>query len=96
MTVVEEALIQTKAKSGQDVLNYPIRLNNLLVALGGVVSSADAAPTKQDYEMFDDLGKQADEQLAKWNDIMKTDFAAYNQLARDKNIPAVGLSPATE
>jgi photosystem II stability/assembly factor-like uncharacterized protein len=96
MTVVEEALIQTKAKSGQDVLNYPIRLNNLLVALGGVVSSADAAPTKQDYEMFDDLGKQADEQLAKWNEIQKTDLAAYNQLTRDKNIPAVGLTPATE
>jgi photosystem II stability/assembly factor-like uncharacterized protein len=96
MTVVEEALIQTKAKSGQDVLNYPIRLNNLLVALGGVVSSADAAPTKQDYEMFDDLGKQADQQLAKWNEIVKTDLAAYNQLAQHKAVPAVGLSPATE
>jgi photosystem II stability/assembly factor-like uncharacterized protein len=96
MTVVEEALIQTKAKSGQDVLNCPIRLNNLLVALGGVVSSADAAPTKQDYEMFDDLGKQADEQLAKWDEIVKTDLAGYNQLARDKDIPAIGLSPATE
>jgi photosystem II stability/assembly factor-like uncharacterized protein len=96
MTVVEEALIQTKSKSSQDVLNYPIRLNNLLVALGGVVSSADAAPTKQDYDMFDDLGKQADEQLAKWNEIVKIDLAAYNQLARDKAIPAIGLSPATE
>jgi photosystem II stability/assembly factor-like uncharacterized protein len=96
MTVIEEVLIQTKSKSGQDVLNYPIRLNNLLVALGGVVSSADAAPTKQDYEMFDDLGKQADEQLAKWDEILKTDLAAYNQLARDKTIPALGLSPATE
>jgi photosystem II stability/assembly factor-like uncharacterized protein len=96
MTVVEEALIQTKAKSGQDVLNYPIRLNNLLVALGGVVSSADAAPTKQDYEMFDDLSKQADEQLAKWNEIVKTDLAAYNELVRDKAIPIIGLAPATE
>lgn len=96
MTVVEEALIQTKAKSGQDVLNYPIRLNNLLVALGGVVSSADAAPTKQDYELFDDLGKQADEQLAKWEEIVKTDLAAYNRLAQEKAVPLVGLSPATE
>jgi photosystem II stability/assembly factor-like uncharacterized protein len=96
MTFVEEALIQTKAKSGQDVLNYPIRLNNLLVALGGVVSSADAAPTKQDYEMYDELNKQADEQLAKWNEIVKTDLAAYNQLVREKAVPAVGLSPATE
>ena len=96
MTVVEEALIQTKAKSGQDVLNYPIRLNNLLVALGGTVSSADASPTKQDYEMYDDLSKQADEQLAKWNEIVKTDLASYNKLAQEKTIPLVGLSPETE
>jgi len=46
--------------------------------------------------MFDDLSKQADEQLAKWNEIVKTDLAAYNQLARDKTVPVVGLSPATE
>ena len=96
MTTVEEALIQTKAKSGQDVLNYPIQLNNLLVALGGVVSSADAAPTKQDYEMFEDLGRQADAQLAVWSDIVKTDLVAYNKLAQERTIPVVGLSPATE
>ena len=96
MKVVEEALIQTKAKSGQDVLNYPIRLNNLLVALGGVVSSADAAPTKQDYEMFDDLSKQADEQLAKWDEIVKTDLASYNRLAQEKAVPFVGLAPPTQ
>ena len=96
MTVVEEALVQTKSKSGQDVLNYPIRLNNLLVALGGVVSSADAAPTKQDYEMYDDLSKQTDTQLAKWDEIVKTDLAAYNQLAQQKGIPVVGVSPPTE
>ncbi len=96
MTVVEEALIQTKAKSGQDVLNYPIRLNNLLVALGGVVSSADASPTKQDYEMYDDLSKQADEQLAKWDEIVKTDLVSYNHLAQEKAVPLLGLSPATE
>jgi hypothetical protein len=96
MTVVEEALIQTKAKSGQDVLNYPIRLNNLLVALGGVVSSADAAPTKQDYEMFAELSQQADEQLAKWDEIVKMDLVAYNRLAQEKTIPLVGLSPVTE
>jgi photosystem II stability/assembly factor-like uncharacterized protein len=96
MTTVEEALIQTKSKSGQDVLNYPIRLNNLLVALGGVVSSADAAPTRQDYEMYDELSRQADEQLAKWKEIVKTDLAAYNKLAQDKAIPAIGLPPATD
>jgi hypothetical protein len=92
MTPVEETMIQTKAKSGQDVLNYPIRLNNLLVALGGVVSSADAAPTKQDYELFDELSKQADEQVAKWNDIVKTDLTSFNQTVKKYEVPAVGVA----
>jgi photosystem II stability/assembly factor-like uncharacterized protein len=65
MTEVEETLIQTKAKSGQDVLNFPIRLNNHLAALAGVVASADTAPTKQSYDVFDMLSKSVDEQLAK-------------------------------
>jgi hypothetical protein len=46
--------------------------------------------------MWDDLSKQADEQLAKRNDIVKTDLAAYNDLAREKTIPVVGISPPTE
>jgi hypothetical protein len=96
MTAVEEELIATKARSGQDVLNYPIKLNNLLVALGGVVSSADASPTKQDYEMFDDLSKQADVQLGKWNDIVKTDLASFNSLIREQQVPAVGVTAPAE
>ena len=91
MTVVEEALVQTKAKSGQDVLNYPIRLNNLLVALGGVVSSADASPTRQDYEQWDELRVQADAELAKWDEIKKTDLANFNALAKQHEVPVVGL-----
>ena len=33
---IEEALYQTKNQSNQDPLNYPIRLNNKLAALGGL------------------------------------------------------------
>ncbi len=89
MTAVEEELIQTKAKSGQDVLNFPVRLNNHLVALGGVVGSADSAPTKQSYEVFDMLSKAVDEQLAKWKGIVSTDVAAYNNLVKQQEVPAV-------
>ncbi len=55
---MEEALIQTKAKSGQDVLNFPVRLNNDLVALSGVVGSAETAPTQQSYEVLTLLSKR--------------------------------------
>ncbi|HKD13259.1 MAG TPA: glycosyl hydrolase, partial [Candidatus Angelobacter sp.] len=89
MTEVEEALIQTKSRSSQDVLNYPIRLNNQLVALGGVVSSADAAPTQASYEVFDMLSKQLDEQMAKWKQIVTTDVPAYDEVVRQQAIPAI-------
>jgi photosystem II stability/assembly factor-like uncharacterized protein len=89
MTEVEEALIQTKSKSSQDVLNFPIRLNNHLVALGGVVSSADSAPTKQSYEVFDMLSKAVDEQLGKWKAIVSTDVASYNNLVKQQDVPAL-------
>ncbi len=92
MTEVEEALIQTKAKSSQDVLNYPIRLNNHLVALGGVVASADSAPTQASYDVFEMLSKQLDQQLAKWNEILKTDVPAYDEVVRKEDVPAIILS----
>ena len=87
MTEVEEALIQTKAKSGQDVLNFPVRLNNHLAALGGVVESADTAPTAQSYEVFDMLTKQVDEQLGKWKAIVAMDVAGYNNLVKQQEVP---------
>jgi photosystem II stability/assembly factor-like uncharacterized protein len=96
ITEVEETLIQTKAKSGQDVLNFPVRLNNHLVALGGVVGSADTAPTKQSYEVFDMLSKAVDEQLAKWKAIISTDVKAYDDLVKQQEIPALIVKQATE
>ena len=92
LTEVEEVLIQTKAKSGQDVLNFPVRLNNHLVALGGVVGSASTAPTQQSYEVFDMLSKQLSEQMTKWQAIVSTDVPAYNSLVRQQEVPALKLT----
>jgi len=92
MTEVEEALIQTKAKSGQDVLNFPVRLNNHLAALAGVVESADTAPTKQSYEVFEMVSKDVDEQLTKWKAIVSTDVGAYNNLVKEKEVPAITVT----
>ena len=55
LTAVEEALYQTKNQSSQDPLNFPIRLNNRLAALGGVVAAADVAPTAQSYVVYEEL-----------------------------------------
>jgi photosystem II stability/assembly factor-like uncharacterized protein len=92
ITDIEEVLIQTKAKSSQDVLNYPVRLNNHLVALSGVVGSAETPPTQQSYEVYDMLSKQLDEQIVKWREIVSTDIPAYNNLVRQQEVPALKLT----
>jgi hypothetical protein len=97
LTAIEEALYQTKNQSSQDPLNFPIRLNNKLAALAGVVYGAEYAPNNQSYAVYDDLVAQIDGQLQKLAQIMKSDVPAFNQLVRDQNIPAVLVKPpATE
>jgi inorganic triphosphatase YgiF len=92
MTEVEEVLIQTKARANEDVLNYPIRLNNYLVALGGVVESADSEPTQASYDVFNMLSKQLDEQMAKWKQILAVDVPAYDNVVKSQQVPAIILS----
>jgi hypothetical protein len=95
LTEVEEALYQTKNQSSQDPLNFPIRLNNKLAALLGVVARSDTPPNDQSFAVYEDLTRQIDAQLAKLSAIVKTDVPAFNQLVKDQNIPAVVVKPPT-
>ena len=89
LTGIEEELYQTKNQSSQDPLNYPIKLNNKLAAIAGVVASADAGPTEQSVAVAEELIGQINAQLAKLGEVMKTDLPAFNKLVRDQNLPAV-------
>ncbi len=89
LSSAEDVLIQSKSKSRQDPLNYPIRLDNKIAALAGIVSSADARPTDQSYEVFKELSAKADEQLTKLKDILKKDLPDFNKLVKKAEIPAI-------
>lgn len=91
MTAIEEALHQTKAKSGQDVLNYPIRLDDKISGLYDFASSGNAAPAKQVKEAFTELGGQADVQLNKLKKIMDEDLVKFNAMIREKALPVIGI-----
>ncbi|HEY0049438.1 MAG TPA: hypothetical protein VGB68_09155 [Pyrinomonadaceae bacterium] len=89
LTAVEEELIQTKIKSGQDALNYPIKLNNKLAALSSAVDSADYAPTNQSYDVYNDLTARIDSQLATLARIKTDDITAFNRMFAEKNLPVI-------
>jgi photosystem II stability/assembly factor-like uncharacterized protein len=89
MTAVEEALYQTKNKSSQDPLNYPIRLNDKLAGVGDSAAGGPFAPTAQHIAVRDELLAKIDPELAKLKAIWDTDLPAFNKLVRDQNVPAV-------
>ena len=86
---VEDALIQHKAKAGQDLLNYPIRLNDQLAGIGSAVSSCDRAPTQQSYIAFHDVSALIDNQLAKLQKVQNEQVPLYNKLAAEKQTDAI-------
>jgi photosystem II stability/assembly factor-like uncharacterized protein len=89
LTAVEEELYQTKNQSNQDPLNYPIRLNNKLAALAGVVGSADAAPTEQSKQVYAELSGRIDVDLRKLDQILREDLSSFNRVVRENAVPAV-------
>ena len=91
MTAIEETLYQTKAKSGQDVLNYPIKLNDKLGGIFNIANSGNMAPSKQVKEAYADIAAQSDMALAKLKKVFDRDVPALNDMIRQKTLPVIGV-----
>lgn len=89
LTAIEEALHQTKIRSNQDALNFPIRLNNKLAALSSFVDSSDDGPTVSAYTVYGDLTGQIDTQLAALAKIKAEDIADFNKQFAAKGLPVI-------
>ena len=89
LKVIEETLYQTKSRSNQDPLNFPIRLNNKLTALGGTASMGDFRPTAQSYGVYEYLVEKIDAELAKLAAIEAERIPAFNILVASQEIPAI-------
>jgi photosystem II stability/assembly factor-like uncharacterized protein len=80
MQEIEETLYQTQNRSGQDPLNFPIRLNNKLAHLTSVVGSGDYRPTDSSEEVRKEITTQIDVQLARFRKLER------EQISRVLNI----------
>jgi photosystem II stability/assembly factor-like uncharacterized protein len=85
---VESEIYQVKNRSGQDPLNYPIKLNNKLAALMSMVEGSDTKPTDQSYAVFDELSGALGKELDQMNLVITQDVARLNELLRE-----LGLDP---
>ena len=89
MTEIEEALLQTKAEATQDVLNFPIRLNNKLAALKSTVATGYGRPTAQQYEVYEDLAAKTDVHLIR---LQKIWDGEYTDILEEIENPVVPIN----
>ncbi|MCZ6836401.1 MAG: glycosyl hydrolase, partial [Planctomycetota bacterium] len=89
LKAIEDELIQSKSKSSQDPLNFPIMLNNKIAALAGVVSRSSGRPTAASYVVFEQLVAELKPQLEKLGVVMDVDVPAFNKLVREYDMPAI-------
>lgn len=89
---IEEKLLQVKSRSSQDPLNFPVMLNDQLMGLGRTVDSADAAPTKQALERYNDLVGQLNPLVAGWKKLLDGELAALNDRIQKASIPRIEIT----
>jgi hypothetical protein len=90
LSAVEREIYQVKNQSGQDPLNFPIKVNNRIAALLGVVSNPDAKPIAGAYPIFNDLKSELKVQTDLLQKVLSTQLPLFNTEAK-----RVGLEPIT-
>ena len=76
---VEEDLYQVKNQSGQDPLNFPIKLNNRLSSLRRSVETGDARPTDASFVVFAELSKELSILLTEKRSIQNSSLKSLNE-----------------
>ena len=76
---IEKALYQTKNRSRQDPLNFPIRLTNKLGHVNNLVAIDDFPPTAQDIAVKNELTSKINSQLQTFDELVKNEIESFNQ-----------------
>ncbi|MGH7712579.1 MAG: hypothetical protein ACREOG_14910, partial [Gemmatimonadaceae bacterium] len=81
-------------QSGQDPLNFPIKVNNRLTNLLSMAERGDGRPTNNMPEIFGILSRELAGYLTRLDDVWKTDLAAVNRELARLNMPRLDPSCA--
>ena len=86
----EDALIQSKSKSEQDPLNFPVRLNDKLAMLMNL-GHRDPRPTQGQVQVLASLQERVRAQLDALQAIRTEQVPAFNRAVKAAEVPAVIL-----
>jgi hypothetical protein len=79
LSAVEGEIYQVKNQSGQDPLNFPIKINNRLASLLSTVNDGDGRPIGNAQPIFNDLKGELKVQTDRLIETLSTNLALINQ-----------------
>ena len=83
--------MQKRVVDGQTVINFPMRLNQFYIYLRNAIDSSQVGPTEGQRQRFADLSRQWATHRTAVDAVLGAEVTAFNQLVRERNIPAVGV-----
>ena len=92
---VEDEIYQVKNQSGQDPLNFPIKVNNRLGTLNRSVNTGDGKPIKNAYPIFEDLKGELKVLTDKLQQVLTTDLVRFNAELRRLKLQEITIGPRT-
>ena len=95
LEAIRDSLVEIHSHADQITLHYPVRYYNMLLSLAGMVQSADAAPTAQEGGIYREIAPKVDVQITRLRAIESSDIAAFNNLLKELNVPAVMIPAPT-
>ena len=94
LTSAEQEVYQTKNESNQDPLNFPIKLNNEIAGVASFVGQGEYRPTKQAYQVFEELKVELAKQLEAIKSSMDENLPKLNAILKAAGLQE--LKPSTE
>ncbi len=98
--VVQEELMQTNNRSGQDPIRFPPQLDNQLIELYNYVTGVDGyisggregRPTSAAYRRFEDLNADWSAIRGRYQSILANELQRFNEAVERLGLPAIVLS----
>jgi hypothetical protein len=78
LSAVEEEIYQVRNQSGQDPLNFPIKINNRIGTLNRTVNTGDGKPIANAEPIFNDLVAELKVQTERLQQVLNADLTRLN------------------
>lgn len=86
LTQIEEGLYQTKNRSNQDPLNFPVKLTNQLAHLNALYNGKEFPPPHQAWEVKKHLEEQINDALSRYEQLKTIEIPELNALILEKKL----------